>query len=80
MQIARRYLIPRQLKENGLTREQCKWVSRPGRARSIQRLHSREAGVRELERQIGSVCRGIAAKVAKPANVRIQADLVTVDA
>ncbi len=61
-QIARRYLVPRQLKENGLTRDLCKW--QPTGIRKAINDYTREAGVRELERQIGAVCRGIAAKVA----------------
>jgi ATP-dependent Lon protease len=62
IQIARRYLVPRQLKENGLTRDRCRWT-----LSAIQKVindYTREAGVRELERQIGSVCRGVAAEVA----------------
>jgi ATP-dependent Lon protease len=62
LQIARRYLIPRQLKENGLKRPQVRWGV-PA-VRKVIDDYTREAGVRELERQIGSVCRGIAAEVA----------------
>ncbi|MCE9590640.1 MAG: endopeptidase La [Planctomycetes bacterium] len=63
LQIARRYLVPRQLKENGLTPALCKWT--PLALRRIVEDYTREAGVRELERQIGSVCRGVAADVAE---------------
>ena len=62
LQIAKRYLVPRQMKENGLRRERCSW-----RISGIKKVidgYTREAGVRELERQLGSVCRGIAAEVA----------------
>ena len=76
MQIARRYLVPRQLTENGLTREQCKW--QPTGIRKAINDYSREAGVRELERQIGAVCRAIAAKVA--ARKRKSKQIFTVNA
>ncbi|MFA9479570.1 endopeptidase La [Phycisphaerales bacterium AB-hyl4] len=62
VEIARKYLVPRQLTENGLTRKQCQW-----RASGLRKAiddYTREAGVRELERQIGAVCRGVAARVA----------------
>ena len=62
-QIARRYLVPRQIKENGLTVSRCKW--RQAGIRKVVNDYTREAGVRELERQIGAVCRAVAAKVAK---------------
>jgi ATP-dependent Lon protease len=57
-----KYLIPRQLKENGLKAGQAVW-SEPAVSQIIEE-YTREAGVRELEREIGSVCRGIAAMVA----------------
>lgn len=60
--IARRYLTVRQLKENGLDKKRCRW--RVPAIRKIVTDYTREAGVRELERQIGAVCRGVAAKVA----------------
>jgi len=62
LQIARRYLVPRQLKENGLKQKQCRWLT--SGIRKIIQDYTRESGVRELERQIGSVCRGVAAEVA----------------
>ncbi len=62
LHIARQYLVPRQLKENGLKPAQCKWTNE-GIRKTIED-YTREAGVRELERQIGSVCRGVAAEVA----------------
>jgi len=62
MEIARRYLIPRQLEENGLHAEQVDWEA--AASAKIINDYTREAGVRELERQIGAVCRSIAASVA----------------
>ncbi len=61
-QIATRYLVPRQIKENGLKKAQAAW--RASGLRKVINDYTREAGVRELERQIGSVCRSIAAEVA----------------
>ncbi len=63
LNIATKYLIPRQLKENGLTAEQCQINEEAVRA--IIADYTRESGVRNLEREIGSVCRSVAARVAK---------------
>jgi ATP-dependent Lon protease len=62
LQIARRYLIPRQLDEHGLTPEHVT-IEDAALGRIIAR-YTREAGVRNLERQIGAVARKIAARVA----------------
>ncbi len=63
LQIARKYLIPRQLKENGLTSRQLKIPD----AALDQIIHdyTREAGVRNLERNIASICRHVATRIAK---------------
>lgn len=60
--IAENYLIPRQITENGLKPEQITF-SDAAIAKIIDE-YTRESGVRNLEREIGSVCRGVAAKVA----------------
>ena len=60
--IARQYLIPRQLEENGLAAEQMAIDDEA--VRRIITQYTREAGVRNLERQIGAVARKIAARVA----------------
>ncbi|MCK5114007.1 MAG: AAA family ATPase, partial [Phycisphaerae bacterium] len=62
LQIASRYLVGRQIKENGLTEKQMRWNDRG--LEKIIREYTREAGVRELEREIGSVCRGVTAMIA----------------
>jgi len=62
-EIARRYLMARQLAENGLTPEQLDITDEAIAA--IIRDYTREAGVRHLERQIGAVCRGIAVHIAE---------------
>ena len=63
LEIAKRYLLGRQLEENGLKPEQCEWQE--GAFRRIINDYTHEAGVRELERQIGAVCRAVAAQVAR---------------
>jgi ATP-dependent Lon protease len=61
--IASRYLIPRQIKENGITAEQ---IELPEDAvRQIIRHYTREAGVRKLEQTIGTVCRKQARRVVE---------------
>ena len=61
--IARRYLLPRQIEENGLKEDQLK-ISDNAITRVI-REYTREAGLRNLEREIGSICRKVARKVAE---------------
>jgi ATP-dependent Lon protease len=63
LEIAKRYLVRRQLEENGLKPEQCEWQEEA--FRRIINDYTHEAGVRELERQIGAVCRTVAAKFAR---------------
>jgi ATP-dependent Lon protease len=60
--IATKYLVARQLAENGLKPSQAKWTE--AALRKIITEYTREAGVRELERQIGTICRGVAALIA----------------
>lgn len=61
--IARRHLIPRQMERNGLTGEHIRFTERALKA--LVQGYTREAGVRQLEREIGSVCRKIARRVAE---------------
>jgi ATP-dependent Lon protease len=60
--IARRYLVPRQLDENGVTSAQIA-IEDAAITRIIEQ-YTREAGVRNLERQIGAVTRKVAARIA----------------
>jgi ATP-dependent Lon protease len=62
-EIARRYLVARQLKANGLKPQQAEITD--DALRSIIRDYTREAGVRQLEREIGSVLRNAAMKIAE---------------
>ena len=61
--IAKRYLVPRQVAENGLTKGQISFAEPALRA--IAEEYTREAGVRNLEREIGSVCRKVAREIAE---------------
>jgi len=61
--IAERHLIPRQLTKNGVTADQVEFS-----AKGLQAIitgYTREAGLRQLEREIGTVCRKVARKVAE---------------
>jgi ATP-dependent Lon protease len=61
--IAVRYLIPRQIKENGITPEQIEFPEET--LRHIVRHYTREAGVRKLEQVLGTVCRKQARRVVE---------------
>ncbi|MCS7079184.1 MAG: endopeptidase La [Chloracidobacterium sp.] len=63
--IARRHLAPKQMAENGLTSRHIKITE--SALRSIIARYTREAGVRQLEREIGKVCRKVARRVAEGA-------------
>jgi ATP-dependent Lon protease len=63
LEIAKRYLIPRQLADNGLNAAQLKIAD--DAVELIASRYAREAGVRQLERNIGSVARKVALKVAQ---------------
>ena len=68
LQIAKRYLVPRQIERNGLTRSQIAFTDTG--LRTIIEDYTREAGVRQLEREIGSVCRKVARRIAEPSRRR----------
>jgi ATP-dependent Lon protease len=63
LHIAKRYLVPRQLRANGLRASQIEFAD-PALMAIIDE-YTREAGVRNLERQIGTVCRKVARQVAE---------------
>jgi len=72
LEIARRYLVPRQIQENGLNAAQFKITDET--IELMAERYTREAGVRQLERTIGSVARKAALKIAQA-----QAENVTVN-
>ena len=61
--IAQGYLIPRQIRENGLRPSELSFTD--GALRKIIRDHTREAGVRNLEREIGRICRKVVTRIAE---------------
>jgi ATP-dependent Lon protease len=63
LHIAKRYLVPRQVRENGLTGSRVEFAD--AALTAIIEEYTREAGVRNLEREIGTVCRKIAREVAE---------------
>ncbi len=63
LNIAKKYLIPRQIRENGLSTEQIEITD--DALRLIISSYTREAGVRQLEREIASIARKVALKVAQ---------------
>jgi ATP-dependent Lon protease len=73
LHIARQYLVPRQVQENGLTEEQFNITD--AALQLIAARYTREAGVRQMERTVGSIARKAALKIAQG-----EATSVTVDA
>jgi ATP-dependent Lon protease len=73
LEIAKRYLVPRQLEQNGLRLEQC--TIEDDALRAVIDSYTREAGVRNLEREIGRIARKTARRIASE-----EAESVTVGA
>ncbi len=76
VRIAQEYLIPRQIRENGLRTEEVSFTDKALQA--IINDYTREAGVRNLEREIGAVCRKVVTRIAegKAATVTVDPDTV----
>jgi len=74
--IARDYLVPKQIKENGLKSDNITFSE--GSIRKIIREYTREAGVRSLEREIASVCRKVARQVVEDpsTSVNVSASMI----
>ncbi|MCB9094537.1 MAG: endopeptidase La [Halobacteriovoraceae bacterium] len=62
LQISKRYLVPKQMDENGVTKEHIEFSDEA--IIEVIKSFTREAGLRNLERQIGSLCRKVAKKIA----------------
>src|SRR5215475_7255141 len=78
LEIAKRYLLKRQLEATGLKPEQCEITEVA--IRSIIRDYTREAGVRNLERQIGAVCRNVAVRITEGAIAHLRVDVADLPA
>jgi len=63
LQIARRHLVPRQLDEHGLTEEQVTFTD--AALQKVAVNYTREAGVRNLERKLAGICRGVAVGIVE---------------
>jgi ATP-dependent Lon protease len=70
--IAKKYLVPKQLKAHGVTRSQLSFTEKG--LRTVIREYTREAGVRQLERQIAAVCRKAARRIAEGETQKMSAD------
>jgi ATP-dependent Lon protease len=69
LRIAQQFLLPRQLRENSLRPGEV--IMEEDAIRGIVRDYTREAGVRNLEREIGTICRKVATKVAEEAGASV---------
>ncbi|MCD6498100.1 MAG: endopeptidase La [Deltaproteobacteria bacterium] len=65
--IAKQYLVPRQIEDHGLTDDRLKFTDEA--LKSIVENYTREAGVRNLEREIATICRSIAVQVAEDTDI-----------
>ena len=70
LEIAKRYLLPRQKKENGLTADELSIGV--AAIRRVITAYTREAGVRELERKLGEICRKAARRIVEDGEARVQ--------
>ena len=77
LEIAKRYLAPRQIRENGLTPEQLEITD--DAIRLIAGRYTREAGVRQLERNLGRMARKVALKIAQGETQRVIVDAPNVN-
>lgn len=77
VQISKKYLIPKQMDENGITREHIEFTDEG--VETVINGFTREAGLRNLERQIGSLCRKVAKKIASGGHAKTHIFSATVE-
>ena len=77
VEIAKKFLIPRQISENGLKNGNLAFAD--GAIRKIVGNYTRESGVRNLEREIGSVCRKVAKRIAEGKKGTVKATTQNLD-
>jgi ATP-dependent Lon protease len=70
LRIARLHLIPKQTRENGLSEEQIEFTDEA--IRTVIGGYTKEAGLRNLERELAAICRKVAVKVARGEEVRVE--------
>lgn len=76
LNIAKKYLIPRQLRENSLLDDEIEFSDEA--IHTIIRMYTKEAGVRNLEREIGNICRKIATRITEGKNNTVEINPLTV--
>ncbi len=72
LRIAQQFLVPKQLQENGLSPLQL--TITPGALKKMVREYTREAGVRNLEREIGGICRKVARQFAEQPATKVHVE------
>jgi len=77
LEIARRHLLPKQMEENGIIARDLN-ISRTALAAMIQR-YTQEAGLRQLEREIGSICRKVARRIGEGQKGPVRVSLKNLD-
>jgi ATP-dependent Lon protease len=75
--IARRHLIPKQMEENGITEANVEFTD--SGVEKVIEAYTREAGLRNLEREIGAICRKVAVSVAKGKERRYRINALSVE-
>jgi len=76
LHIARRFILPKQLSENGITEENL--IISDAALRRVIHDYTREAGLRNLEREVATICRKVARKVAEGTSTQVSVDEDTV--
>ncbi|MBK9163131.1 MAG: endopeptidase La [Acidobacteria bacterium] len=76
LNIAKQYLVPRQVRENGLTEEQFEITD--AAINLLTSRYTREAGVRQVERAIGNIARKVALKVAEGSKDKVTIDVAEI--
>lgn len=77
VQISKKYLIPKQMDENGITHDHIEFTDEG--VETVINGFTREAGLRNLERQIGSLCRKVAKKIASGQHAKTHIFSTTVE-
>jgi ATP-dependent Lon protease len=72
LRIARLHLIPKQMRENGITEEQIEFTD--DGVREVISGYTKEAGLRNLEREIAAICRKVAVRVARGEEMKMAVD------
>jgi ATP-dependent Lon protease len=70
LKIAERHLVPKQMRENGVTPEHI--IFTPDGIRQVISAYTKEAGLRNLERELAAICRKVAVRVARGESVQVK--------